>query len=108
MRLAYPKWLDRTPVTVVITAGQDEDGTPLEVCRWDGKCRMAESTCTAVDKDGRRISLQAVLYICGDIAPDQPVLSGYVELQGKRWQIQQARRPRNPDGSVNHTKLEVV
>ena len=44
----------------------------------------------------------------GDIAPDRDVLAGSVEIGGKSWRIRSAMRGRNPDGSVNYTRLTLV
>lgn len=44
----------------------------------------------------------------GDIAPEIKLLSGgEITINGIKYQIFAARRPRNPDGSVHHTTLEL-
>ena len=45
----------------------------------------------------------------GDIAPDMAVISGgTVEVFGEKRRIERGMKARNPDGSVNYTRLEVV
>ena len=42
------------------------------------------------------------------MAPDLVHLTGWVEIMGARLIIHTADRARNPDGSVNYTRLELM
>ena len=106
MKLPYFKALwDVTPVVVHITDGFDASGAPQEAATFTGKGNYAEKAKTLRQSDGTLIQLAASLTICGDIAPAVPALTGSVEVGGRTWQIVTANRPRNPDGTVNHTEL---
>lgn len=105
MRLPYlPAW-DVTPVMVHITDGIAESGVPLEITTYTGLCNYSERAKTVRQADGTLIQLAASLTIRGDIAPEAPVITGSVDVSGRTWSIATAARPRNPDGTVNHTAL---
>jgi len=108
MKLPYPKHLDVTPITVHIMDGIDGNGTPNEVAIYTGKCRLVEKTKTVRDPDGKMIQLEGKAYFGCDIAPSVSLLEGHVEVLGKEMKIYKASRPRNPDGSVHHTELELM
>lgn len=106
MRLPYlTRFWDVTPVTIHITDGFTEDGKPVEALTYTGKCNYSEKAKTVRQSDGTLVQLAASLTIGGDIAPEVPVLAGNVEVSGRTWSIATAGRPRNPDGTVNHTEL---
>ena len=105
MRLHYFQTWDTTPVIVHITNGLDENGVPLEVVTYRGKCNYSEKSKTIRTADGQLIRLDASLTIGCDIAPDIQVITGYVEILNRSWNIASSARPRNPDGSVLFTEL---
>ena len=106
MKLPYLTRLwDVTPVVVHITDGMTEGGSPQEVAAYTGLCNYSEKAKTVRQTDGTLIQLAASLTIGCDIAPAVPVITGSVEVAGRTWQIATAARPRNPDGTVNHTAL---
>ncbi len=108
MKLHYFKAWDVIPVIVHITSGLDENGTPLEVATYTGKCNFSEKSKTVRNADGQLIRLDASLSIGCDIAPDVPVITGSVEVLNKSWNIYFVARPRNPDGSVLFTELGLI
>ena len=106
MKLPYfTRLWDVVPVIVHLTDGFDENGAPKEAAAYTGKCNYSEKVKTIRQSDGTLIQLAASLTIGGDIAPDLPVLTGSAEVYGRTWNIVTAARPRNPDGTVNHTEL---
>lgn len=105
MRLPYFSAWDVTPVVVHITDGIAEGGEPQEAATYTGLCNYAEKSKIVRAADGTLVQLAASLTIGGDIAPDVPVLNGSVDVAGRTWNITTSGRPRNPDGSVNHTAL---
>lgn len=109
MKLPYLTRLwDVTPVVVHITDEYDKNGVPKEIAIHTGKCNFSEKAKTIRQTDGTLIQLAASLTIGGDIAPDTQVLAGSVEVSGRVWKIATAARPRNPDGTVNHTELGLM
>ena len=99
---------DKTPLTVSITQGVSEEGQPLVVSTFVGKCNYSEKTKYAQSSDGVWIRLAGRLTIGQDIAPAVAVLEGYVTLGATTCKIHGGSRPRNPDGTVNHTSLELI
>jgi hypothetical protein len=108
MRLPYLKSWDNTPVVISITEGIGENGEPNVVATYTGNCCYNEKSKTVRTADGQLIQLNAVLTVGCDIASDVPVLAGEVEVAGKTWKIHSGSRGRNPDGTVHHTKLELM
>lgn len=107
-KLNYPSFFDVTPITIVVTDGLNEDGTEKEVLRKDIKCNFSETTKRVQNKDGLWVSLSGVVHFKGDICPDISNPTGYVIIFGRKIIISNYSRPRNPDGTVNHTKLELM
>ncbi len=109
MRVPYIAQIwNTTPVTVHLTDGLDETGAPVEVAAYTGRCNFSETSKTIRQADGTLVRLTASLTIGGDIAPGISVLTGSVDIGGRTWQIASAARPRNPDGTVHHTALDLI
>lgn len=108
MKLPYFSAWDVTPVAVSLTQGIDDNGAPLVVATYTGNCNFSEKAKTIRSADGQNVRLNGSLTIRGDIAPALGVLEGRVEINGADWNIYNGTRFRNPDGTVNHTKLELV
>ena len=107
-KLNYPSFFDVTPVEIVIIDGINEDGTEKEVVRKNIKCNYSETTKRVQNSEGLWVPLSGVIHFKGDICPDIANPTGYVILFGKEITISNYSRLRNPDGSVNHTKLELI
>lgn len=106
-KLPYYDWFDVTPVSVYLTA-QDEDGEMVVSKSWVGKCNYSERDGLTQTTDGQWVHLSGVIHIKGDIFPSDPVISkGYVIIKGQKIEISSVDRPRNPDGSVNHTRINL-
>lgn len=106
MKLApIPASTLNSDVTVTLGTGQDAYGNPAGLT-ITGRCRLVEKAEQRLDAERRLISLKGTVYLSGDIAPSLPVIEGgTVLIGGRTWGIYSADRPRNPDGSVHHTKL---
>lgn len=113
---AYPKLVPpsvcHTAVTVAIESGLNRDGTPKVVKVIDGQCNYSEKSRQVMSADRQLITLSACALFDGDIAPGVD-LSGTVTVKGAgspdiTRRIYRAERARNPDGSVNFTKLELI
>ena len=106
-KLPYP-YTDKTPVEVILTDGINRDGKPKEVFRYIGSCTFSEKAKYTRNPDGKLIQLEGAIYIGKDIAPTQNLIEGSVIISNREYKIYKSSRPRNPDGSVHHTKLELI
>lgn len=107
MKLPYLKFWDNVPVTVSISDGITENGAPNLVASYTGKCNFDEKTKRTRTPDGMLVELAGVITIGKDIAPSLDIIDGEVTIGTKTWSIYSAARPRNPDGTINHTRLEL-
>lgn len=105
-----PKRLCRTPVTVEIEQeGIDKYGEPPESIVISGLCNYQDSAKTVLTAEKKLIQLSGTALFPGDIAPELPSVSGgTVKVNGVRRRIFQGMKARNPDGSVNYTRLDVI
>ena len=95
---------------VIYQEGLSEDGEPLTSLNLEKqKCRFVETTKIIISSDGRKIQLVGKVILLGDIAPTiKKRGGGQVIINDIEYEIYQASRPRNPDGTVHHTTLELV
>jgi hypothetical protein len=95
---------------VIYQEGLSEDGEPLTSLNLENqKCRFVEKTKVIISSDGRKIELIGKVILSGDIAPDLKRISGgQVLINGVEYEIYQASRPRNPDGTVYMTTMELM
>jgi hypothetical protein len=96
------------PITVCLTDGVGEDGAPVELPPIETMCSFDEKQRQILDAQRRMVTLEGTVLFPGDLAPDVAVLAGTVSLLGRRWDIHRGARARNPDGTVNYTKLELM
>ncbi|MGG4196111.1 hypothetical protein ABEW50_21945 [Paenibacillus jamilae] len=105
-KLPFPKWINNATVQVLQTELSD-DGEPLETLLYSGPCNYDEKSKQVLDKDRRLIRLAGRVIIEGDIAPGQQI-EGLVRVAGVERTIFRTERPRNPDGSIFSTELELM
>lgn len=105
MKLPFPRWIAKTPVKVYQTQ-LSEDGEPVEEIIFDGLSCYDEKSRQVMDAERRLVQLSGLVIIEGDINPGKTI-EGLVEIGGERKTIYRAKRPRNPDGSVFSTELEL-
>ena len=103
-----PAAVCNTPCTVVLTGGEGEDCTPVVAATLKLKCNWQSAPRQVLDAERRLIQLNGTAFFSGDIAPDVNVLAGTVEIYGAKWTIYKGTKCRNPDGTVNYTKLELM
>lgn len=101
-------WACKTPVAVYPESEIGEDGAPIAREPIQALCSFSEQQRQILTADRQLVTLNGTLLFPGDLAPHCPKLAGTVEVYGNRWTIHKASRGRNPDGSVNYTKLEVM
>lgn len=108
MKLPYFKELwDVIDATITLYGGLGEDGGPEIAGSWTGKVNLSEKVRRVQDRDGQWIALSGVVRVGGDVLPDVQFDNGEVTIGDVTHQIVSYSRPRNPDGSVNHTRIEM-
>lgn len=103
-----PPTVCTTPCLVVLTNGEGEDCTPVVAVTLETTCNWQDAPRQVLDAERRLIQLSGTALFTGDIAPSVNVLAGTVEIYGASWTIHKGTKCRNPDGSVNFTKLELM
>lgn len=108
-KLPYLTMWDVTPCVLKMHQGLDIDGSPKVVDTWEGLVNFSEKAKRIQDKDGLWVELAGVIHVKGDIFPDKPYQEGVAIVAGQpERRIVGYSRPRNPDGTVNHTRLELI
>lgn len=111
--MKYPQLVpDRvctTPIIVYREGGLNRDGSPKLTVIYEGKCNYSEKVKQRITADKQLITLNAEALFNGDIAPDVDNIEGDVNvLSGIRRHIYASQKCRNPDGTVNYTRLELI
>ncbi|EPY06632.1 hypothetical protein PAALTS15_13547 [Paenibacillus alvei TS-15] len=105
MKFPFPRWNQVTPVKVYQTE-LSEDGEPVEEIIFDGLCCYDEKSRQVLNAERQLVQLSGLIIIEGDISPSKKI-EGYVLIGGEPKRIYKSKRPRNPDGSVFSTELEL-
>lgn len=105
MKLPFPDWVLVTPIKVYAEV-PGEDGVE-EVSIFDGKCNFSEKSRTTLNEQRQVVTLTGKAIFKGDIYPGK-LIKGYVELEGIKRTIYKASKPRNPDGSIYSTELDLM
>ena len=105
-----PERVCKIPVHVVIySEGISEDGEPIIAFEDDLMCNYQDSAKTVLTAEQKLVQLSGSALFHGDIAPDLASLSGgTVTVFGIERDIFRGFKNRNPDGTVNYTRLDVV
>lgn len=107
--LVNPKFC-KTPIHIVINQeGISEDGEPLKALEIDTMCNYQDKAKKVLTEQQQLIEIEGTALINGDIAPQLPSISnGTVVVNGVERRIYRGTKARNPDNTVNYTKLELV
>lgn len=110
--LILTHFCNETLQTVCINGeGLTEDGGPIEHIYSNIKCNYQDKAKTVYkDEDGDRkiVEITGSVYIDGNPFTEDDVISGgYVLINGKRREIYRGTKARNPDNTINHTRLEL-
>jgi hypothetical protein len=109
MKFPYLSQWDNADCIVTITDTKpSENGDFPTKSTYEGRCNLSEKSHTVRTINGEYVKLACVLHIKGDIAPDLATFSGKATVNGKEMLIETVDRPRNPDGTVHHTRLGLV
>lgn len=105
-----PKRLCKTPVQVHLESeGLTPQGLPVRVLDADLLCNFQDSAKTILTAEKKLVQITGTALFPGDIAPEMPSLSsGTVSVFGEERRIEQGMKARNPDGTVNYCRLDVV
>ncbi|MCR4889003.1 MAG: hypothetical protein K5979_07480 [Ruminococcus sp.] len=111
--MKYPKLVPDKVCTTLITVyregGLNRDGSPKRTVIFEGKCNYSEKTVQRMTADRQLITLSAEALFNGDIAPDADNIEGEVNvLHGIHRRIYASQKCRDPDGTVNYTRLELI
>lgn len=112
--MKYPKLVPpkicTVPCTVSIeTEGITEDGAPEEAFTAELNCNYQDSSKKVITSDKTEVQLTGSALFDGDIAPSLAVISkGTLTIFGEERMIVQGTKARNPDGTVNYTRLDVI
>ena len=132
-RLVPPK-LCTAKVRVVFLGGVDIEGREAVLTTYCGRCNLQQKTKQVLTADKRLVTLEAVALFDGDIAPYLPQPKGLLYLRelhaldcenGDKLETEQEKpltlsaestqyrifrftKERNPDGTVNYTRLELT
>lgn len=89
--------------------GLNEYGEPLGAVVFEGLCNYQDSAKAILTEEKKLVQVAGTALFPGDIAPGVPVVSsGTVVVHGVKRRIAQGMKARNPDGTVNFCRLEVV
>lgn len=104
-----PKRLCKTDIHVRLESEEINDfGVPKQVIDLDLKCNFQDKAKTVFTAEKKLVQITGTALFCCDIAPDFPSLSsGTVTIFGQERKIEQGMKARNPDGSVNYSRLDV-
>jgi len=104
MKMKFPKFLLNKQIQVYSTT-LGEDGID-ETLLYDGMCIYNEKSRQTLNAERQLITLSGSIVIQGDISPDKLIV-GYVQIGNIKRDIFRTARPRNSDGSVFSTELDL-
>lgn len=105
-----PKRLCKTDICVHLESEEINNlGEPERTLTLYLKCNYQDTAKTMLTTEKKLIQVYGTALFPGDIAPAWPTLSGgTVTIFGQTRRIIQGMKARNPDGTVNYCRLEVV
>lgn len=112
--MKYPclikKSLCKTDITCEFEReGLNQYGEPLETIKLMCKCNYQDKARTILTTEKKTVQVTGTALFPGDICPELPVISsGTATIFGVKRRIEQGRKARNPDGSVNYTEVTLV
>lgn len=111
--MKFPKLVRKMALSTFITVnvtveGIDEDGAPTTGVSFSGLCNYQDNARRIVTNDKVETDLTGTAFFDGDIAPELSVISGgEIEIFGDKRLIIKGQKARNPDGTVNYTRLDI-
>ncbi len=110
--MVWPKlvqpWTLTTHIVVQWEGPIGEDGAPTKRTVYDGLCNYSEAARQVMSAERQLVQLEAVALFDGDICPGEDI-RGTVVVGGDTVRtIYRSSRGRNPDGTVNFTRLDLM
>lgn len=98
-----------TPIHVEITEeGLTEEGAPIMVINKDLKCNYQDVAKEILTAQKKIVQITGSAYFQGDIAQEVAVITGgTATVHGETRKIASGMKARNPDGSVNYTRIDL-
>lgn len=105
-----PRSLCQTDIHIRIDSEEiGEEGQPITLIDADFKCNYQDKAKRVMTNEQKIVQATGSALFCGDIAPDVPVIScGVATVFGVERTIISGEKARNPDGTVNYTRLELM
>lgn len=105
-----PKHLCKTDIHVRIESEDlTEDGGPIILLEDDLKCNYQDTVKRVLTAEQKIVQITGTAMFPGDIAPNIPAISGgEATVFGVARRILQGMKARNPDGTVNYTRLDLI
>lgn len=105
-----PKSLCKTEIHLELDhEGNNEYGEPFAPVQFDGKCNYQDKARTVYTSEKKLVEITGSALFPGDICPELAVISGgSAVIFGEKRRVQQGRKARNPDGTVNYTEVLLV
>lgn len=96
-----------TPVHLMLNSEDlDRYGQPVEVLNLDTACNYQCTSQRTIEDKQIVIKTVATLLFNGDIVPElEEITSGTAEISSEIRQIEKGSKVRNPDGTVNYTRI---
>lgn len=110
--MKYPRLVPDSVCTthciVYQTEGLNRDGSKKKTVIFEGKCFHSEKSKQKLNAEKQLITLSGEVLFNGDISPGTAVIDGYAEIGGREYRIYASQKAKNPDGTVNYTRLELM
>lgn len=115
MKFPYlDQWNNADCVVFISSEKPSENGDFPSIKAYDGRCNFSEKARVVRNADGEYVKVTGVLHIKGDIAPELAAFTGKAVIKcggmmkDREMKIEAVDRPRNPDGTVHHTRLGLI
>lgn len=105
-----PNRLCKTEISLEFDQGSvNSYGEPLPAIKYSGKCNYQDKARTILTAEKKLVEITGTALFPGDICPELPAISGgKANIFGVERRIQQGRKARNPDGTVNYTEVMLI
>lgn len=111
MTMKFPylsQWNNAECIVSITDSKPGENGDFPVLLTYEGACNLSEKSRIVRTTNGQSVRVSMTLHIQGDIAPGMAEFSGYASVNGLTKHIESVDRPRNPDGTVHHTRLGLI
>lgn len=105
-----PERICKTPVHVILYGeGLDENGGPLKLSDEELKCNYQDKGKRVLTAEQKLVQLTGAALFHSDPFPDVPAITdGEITVFGVKRRIWRGEKARNPDGTVNYVRLDII